>query len=416
MGVFLKLENYNELYHSARQAPIILNLLPTLTTRDRERANALTTHVVNGGDHLAEISCCECEHLKGECNVGMICPRCHTEVMRKHDKDLVPLVWVQRPEGVSKMMNPKVLYILHQTFKKGGFNFIEWCMDRHYTPEAKHPPDLTSFMAAWPGRGYNYFIDNFEGIFDTLTNLKIFRAKRRVIRDLGLVILRNPDSVWSDWIPMPNKSLMVIENTGSDTYLDPVYKLVIDAISSVTGMDTEDKGLSAPQKQHRVARMLLTLREAYEQIYYEVLMRKPGELRKHLSGTRANFCLRHVISSNTKQHEYDTIQIPWCGAISVFRTHLVSMLKARGWSDNAALSLLDQSRQRWSKVVDDLLTELFAQTKDGWFWCTFGRNPTLWRGSLGAMRINSWKKDPADQTITMSILAVRSFNADRTYS
>ena len=115
----------------------------------------------------------------------------------------------------------------------------------------------------------------------------------------------------------------------------------------------------------------------------------------------------------TDKHEYDEIHIPWGVATSVFRYHILNKMLARGMCKtvNEGIAFLNAHAKLYSPVLDGLFEELIAESPYGGIPCSLGRNPSLHRSSLQAVRITKIRKDPDIPTIGISILVVRGLNA-----
>ena len=130
-------------------------------------------------------------------------------------------------------------------------------------------------------------------------------------------------------------------------------------------------------------------------------------------GTRVHFSSRAVISSNTGVHKYDELWIGWGHGVTMLGLHLTNkLMRQHGMSPNQAEALLKEYTAKYHPLLDQLFQELINESRDKGLWCIFERNPSLSRASTQRMKITRIKTDPNDPTITLSILAVKGFNAD----
>jgi hypothetical protein len=74
--------------------------------------------------------------------------------------------------------------------------------------------------------------------------------------------------------------------------------------------------------------------------------------------------------------------------------------------------LFRESALQYNPLLDTLLKELISESPHGGIPVTFGRNPTLARGSIQVLYVTHIKTDPEIITISLSVLVLRGFNAD----
>jgi hypothetical protein len=425
MGSFLRLIDNADAFAEVPN-PIFVNDVGRASREKRAQLEkALTTEVT--GVFTEMPPSCDCEQTTDYSNLGLICTNCNTPVIRSADRDLRSMVWIRRPGGVSKLMNPMFLNMLLKLFKKKNFNYIYYLLDSTYRPNCKTPNDVDELAAKGIKRGYNYFVDNLEFVITALFDMKTFRQKGRDRKSLMRLIKIKRDKILLEQLPLINKSLSVVEKTESDSYVDPTVIMMIDAIRTIQGIDTTERVLGNHAKQQRTAKTLIMLTEAYDEMRYGIILTKKGIVRKNLCGTRTAFSMRFVISSITWPHDYEGIEIPWAGALMMFFLHLVSKLAKRGMSNNECIRRIELARYKFDQELYDLLIEICGEFPVIWDedddeetkakiggrpWTTIGRFPTLKRGSIQAMPILKIKKDPYDQTIGISPLCIKEPNAD----
>ncbi len=415
MGIYLNLVNFNKLIATSETQPIIINDLQTVTEDDKRLLDSLISSRYENTDLFSNEPSCECGTTRGGYNLKMICPNCRTPVRELFDQALKPIVWIRSPNGVASLINPMVWTMLREKFSKsgGGFNLIEWMCNTDYQPSVTRPPEVDEMIELGVERGYNNFVRNFDVYMDILFNLKHFRPKKGKTDDLRELLIKHRDSVFSQFLPLPNKSLMIIENTEVGVFIDPIIVGAMDAICTISGIDTPLSNFTVRQKENRTAKMLALLSDYYYRVYHEILASKNGIFRKNVFGTRNHFSARAVISSNTRAHRYDSLEIAWGQGVTLLKIHLYNKLLDRGFTPNQCGALLQEYTVKYHPLLDELFHELIAESPEGkGLPCTFGRNPSLTRASMQRMYITKVKTDPNDPTITLSILSVKGFNAD----
>jgi len=139
---------------------------------------------------------------------------------------------------------------------------------------------------------------------------------------------------------------------------------------------------------------------------------KEGLSRSHLFAGRLHHTFRGVIVSLTDNHDYDELHIPWSIAVMVLKVHILNKLFRRGYTPKQAFSFINEHIVVYNPLMDEIFQELIAESPYGGIPCTFGRNPTLVRGSIQLFRITKVKTDPEINAISLSVLAIKNPNAD----
>lgn len=413
MGQYLGLMNFNSMLAECKYPPFVLNDHSTVTERDRAIIDRETRTVYVDQDVYSVVPSCGCGKTLYGHNRGAICKHCHTPVVSPHEQVLEPRVWFRSPNGVAKLINPVIFNMMALMFTKSGFNLVEWLCNTDYSPTSTRPDnDIQILSNMGVQRGYNNFVNNFYQYVEILAGLPLYRRVSQ-LEDFLVLIKRHPECVFSTHLPFPNKTLLILENNHTGKWMDPMIESVLDAVCNIQGIDTEVCTLSLRQRENRTAKTIARISQYYYEAYHEWLAKKSGMIRKNAAGTRCHHALRSVISSNTKPHVYDEIEICWNQGITVFEQHLKNKLFAMDWTPDEADAYLKKHTFSYSELLDKMFQELIADTKDAkGFYGIFVRNPTLGRGSTQCMRLTKVKTEVSDPTTTMSILAVKAFNAD----
>jgi hypothetical protein len=301
--------------------------------------------------------------------------------------------------------------MLSKKFSKSSFNFIEWICNTDYHPTSNRPVELGELSFLGIERGYNNFVKNFDAYIKILAGLKRFRMKKGEDDQLLQLLTEQRDCIFSQYLPLPNKTLMVVEDTKVGQFVDPLVTGAVDAIRTISSIDSPLANFTLRQKENRTAKTISMLAAFYYNAYSEIFSQKNGLFRKHIFGTRNHFSARAVITSNTKAHRYDELHIAWGHGVTMMRMHLTNKLMRRGYTPNQVSSLLQEHTVKYSPLLDELFHELIDESPQKGLACIFSRNPSLARGSTQRMFITKVKTDVEDPTITLSILSVKMFNA-----
>ena len=349
----------NKVFSQLSEAPIIINDLINNSEEDKELIKELITTRYSS-DMITLLPSCRCGLTKGEFAVGVNgtckCSFCGTAVKSSIENDIEPTIWFRKPNGVAPLMSPILWIMLKNRFKKSGFNIIQWLTDTTYRPTVKQPTVVTKILEAGVQRGYNNFVENFDAIMTFLFNLKDLKKEDGGF--LQALILENRAHIFSDYIPIPNKSLLIIEKTNVGVYVDPIIVEAVDAIEMLVSIDKNFHDQNPRVKENRTAKAMSKLSDFCEKFYKLNLSPKSGQFRRHIFGTRTNFSFRAVITSLTDTHRYDEIHVPWGIGLTAFRPHLLNKLMKTGMDLNSAIGLLLGHIEKYHPMLDGFLQEI----------------------------------------------------------
>lgn len=413
MPIVQNLFDNDALFKGLKYPPVIINDLQNSTSEDREKIERLITTTYTS-DMVSVLPSCKCGKTKGEFSKNTICESCKTAVSSAIEDTIEPLVWFRRPKGVEKLMAPIVWIMLEKRFNKSKFSVIRWLTDTSYAPQINKPAVMFRIeQEPIIRRGYNYFVNNFYEIISFLLTLKEFRLKHNEHDYLVDFLNRFRSTMFSDYIPLLNKSLLVIEKTSLATYIDSTVPMALDAIEMLVSIDKDFYDKSETTLQNRTARAMYMLSRFFETYFKKIVAGKPGLLRHYIGGSRFDFSARAVISSLTDAHRYDEIEIPWGVGLTIFRPMLINkLIKKNGMLINDAVGLLLTHIGKYHPLLDQYLKEIIAEHPEGRYPVLINRFPSLLQGSIQKVYIPKIKTDPDDRTISLSILIVSAPNAD----
>ncbi len=308
MATGLDLVDFDHLYNvEGRRNKLIINDLPETSEREKARIDNLVYVKFDSNSLLSNLPRCECGECEGEDEVGAECPTCFTIVSNPLEQALEPLAWIRAPDGVDGIPNPVIWTMLTAKFKPNGFDLMRWFCDTNYSEPDREPPELSVIRSWGIERGLNNFIKHFDTIFANLYTLKRYRLKKGEVDPLQQLIREKRHCVFSQYLPLPNRSLLVIEKNNMGIYVDPLINGALDAIRTLTSIDSPLKGYATWIKENRLTKAIVLLSKYFSDLYASKLASKEGVFRKHVFGTRSHFSFRAVISSVTDAHDYETL-------------------------------------------------------------------------------------------------------------
>lgn len=410
MAVYQTIPNLDELARSSKVPIEFVNDLDVLDTEEKREKlqDLISTHYHNS--ELLSLPQCECGY-KLAFEKGTKCELCGGAVTDVQEDIDDTILWLRRPKDSAKLLNPAILMMLKERFKKNGFCVIQYLMDIHYRPTNTNTTVYEGVSKMGFIRGYNYFIENFWTIVDTLLDSKLFASPVKKKDDVALrgLFEKYKDNIFSDVLPLPNKALLVVERTHVSYYVDPNIRKALDAIMSMSGIDSEDSMLTPAKVELRVARCLLTLADFHYSYIKNNLSPKEGVIRRNIFGSRAHFTTRGVITSITKPHDYRVVELPWLLGNAILRPHILNKLKRKGYRLVEAVNFLHRYADTYNDMLSSIHSEIISENITG-IPMLMARNPTLLIGSQMPVRAII-KPDTSDKTIGISILNVNPLNA-----
>jgi hypothetical protein len=363
MPIFQRLVNCDELFNQLTEPPIIINDLSNVSEEDRDNIESIISTRYSS-DMISLLPSCRCGETKGEFSINVICEKCGTSVKSNVESSIEPQVWLRKPTGVNLLMSPIIWTMLKKRFTKSGYNVIQWLCDTTYHTQVKVPPIITKLNTLGLVRGYNNFVDNFDMYMDILFNVNEFKVKKNEVDFLRELITKERHKIFTNYLPLPNKSLLIVEKTKLGIYVDPIIVEAQDAIQMLVSIDRDFHSQNARTKENRTVKALSKLAEFYENYYKTKLTPKSALFRKHVFGSRTVFSARAVITSITDPHRYNDLYVPWGVGVAAFHPHLLNKLRKTGYDLNSALGILDGHVERYHPLIDKFLKELIDETPE----------------------------------------------------
>lgn len=414
MPIYQRVVNFDTMFHQLSLEPVILNDLVNYTEEDRKKIMDLVSQRYSS-DMVSLLPSCSCGATKGEFSKETKCESCGTPVKAQVDDQIEPNVWFRRPNGVDRLLNPAVLMVLREHFKKQNFDVIHWLMDRTYRSNSREPKVIEILKSMGVERGYNNFVQNFNNIIEMLYATKQYNKTAVGENNYILAFLQEyKDSLFSDYLPIVNKIFNIIEETNIARYIDANVFSMIDTVMTMVSIDKDFYDQDSSKKENRTAKALIKLADYYTNYIKNDLSKKSGQFRRHVYGARNDLTVRAVITSITEPHNYSDIYMPWGPSIVLFRPDLINKLMTKsGMDHNSAVGLLMGHITRYHPLIDQYFKELIEEAQGGeGVKVLLNRFPALLQGSIIRERITKIKTNPADQTIGLGILVVRSLNAE----
>lgn len=403
--------------------PTIVNEIDSSTAEGKELLNSIL--ITNyKGDALPILPTCDCGKYQGQRFVGKVCDECSFMVVPATERPIESNVWIQAPEGVKGLINPAFWSMFSKILTFSGTNVLEWMVNSSYRPnnDGLQVFDILSSYVCKNGetfrRGLNNFIENFDGLFTLLLNGKTLRTLAPGQRlKMQEFIRQNRDRIFCQYLPIPNKLAIVLEQTPTGTYSnESPTGTALDAVRSISGIYTKGLHVSQTKKENRCVLAVKQLASYYAIQFKDSLGTKRGWNRKHGVGSRQTHSFRCVISSITEPHHYEECHLPWALSVGVFTVHIANIFLKRGMDPNEIERRLHWAQMHYDPEIDEIFKKIIADSDEMGPAVMINRNPTLSSKSIQLFQVTKIKTDLKDVTMGISVCCLASFNADGTLS
>ena len=415
MSVYFEIEDLDEVAANLSTPPMIVNDLDLDFSTEEGKAE-LARYLTStfDGDTISPIPSCICGHYTGEHRVGRECPKCNVKVMNLVDRPADFSMWVAPPKGVKRLINPEVWTVLNApSVHAKRFSVLEWVCDYFYREKY---PELQKELDAYEQvhkRGLNYFIENFDAVMNFLLGSRLMRFATQARRnDYIRFIERYRSRFFPQMLPVMSRMFIVTENSPMGLYNDDKSREVPDAIYTITSATSMN--LPLKRRESHATKAIVKLAKSHNSTMTKFIGGKWGLIRRQLIGSRLHFTCRAVITSLSEDHRYDELHIPWGIACQLLRYHILAkLLREPGMTPNEAIGFLEDHTLTWHPKLRKIFDELIAEAWEGkGIPLLLQRNPTLTRGSAQLLRVTKIKDNIHDNTISLSVLILKPYNAD----
>lgn len=412
MAISQKLLSMDEFYRSSSGDKLIVNDLSYFDITDIETLNA-NLMTVYESDTLSTVPSCDCGKLKSRYLLNKTCNNCGSVVREAHDK-VEPLLWLKSLDPSIKFINPTFWIMLKKLMHK-DLDLVRWMCDNRYNPPNKLPNYLLGVREILQERTYDSMISKLPDIFVYMKNHADFKKSDDKMLRIDLLLnmyLNQKDKIFSDYLPIVNKKLFVMENTRKGRFTNLAVSEVIDIVM-LWSKTVSTEGLTRKKANQVTGNVISKFATLYYEYFEKYLMKKSGAFRKHVYGARSHFTFRSVIISIAGPHKYNEIFVPWSIGVTAFRPHLLNKLvNKHQFTYKKASRLLYKSVRVYDPLIEQLLNELIAESPyELGIPVILNRNPSLHQASSQRLFISKFHNDPSILTISISTLIAKGPNA-----
>lgn len=423
MGICLREVNHDLNFAIKGKNAIVVNDLDPTLESDREK---LESRIITKYDTqtFSIIPQCNCGYYKNEFKVNEICPICGTPVKSHTDRPIEPEVWIRVPDGVEYFISPSALIKITNAFITKRFDPIRFMLDRGYSvSNMRINPLFQSLSKSGIERGPNSFYHNFDAIIERLSISDVYKGSIQYrIQSflLWLNSIKDRNLIFCKHLPIPNKISSVIEKTAVGNYaFDKSFSNYMEAVNTIKSLKTQIEVPSLRVRENKAVKAMYQLKSHYEYVFRNDLSLKHGWFRKHIFGCRTPFSARCVITSITEPHDYDELHLPYAASLVLLEPSIKNVLLKQGSTAIDIDRRLNRAKSTFDRGLYDIMNKLIEyspyttmlSSKPG-LPCDFQRNPSLKRGSAQFLLITKIKDNLLDNSIGISVLILKSPNAD----
>jgi hypothetical protein len=393
------------------------------------------------GNTLSLIPTCSCGKMTGGYLENSVCRHCNTVVKKPYESD-EPSHYFKAIDETGEFISPIFYYMCNRAFqfafrtksstKQTLFNTMRWLSDPNYRPkkDMSPPPYLHEMASGFPrdyktlkenlgyylGYALNYYESQMSGIRPKETN----HAPKNELKNLINLWNTERDKILSNYMPLPNSDLIILEATKSKIYSTQLYGKVSSIVLDFINIYNDYKDEVDVEKKRRlgiklVSNLTSNMIEVMIEMYTDIIDQKSGVLRKNIYGTRENFNFRFVITP-LLYGDYNHVHVPYLTGLTTYRFHVISkLMNSRNFTYKQADKFITENTITYNPIIGEILKELIrdaAEINGVGLPILISRNPTLHRGSYQLVYITVFKEDVSDVTMSLHITIVQPFNAD----
>lgn len=365
MSITQHILNFDTYFKTTEGDKIIVNDLNYFSIDDLETLNKSLMTIYKNTETLSIKPTCDCGETSGRFKLDKICKTCGTKCIEPHQK-VKPLLWLKSLTKETKFLNP-IVWLMISKYLDNKIDYLRYFCDTKYNPPVKMPAHIIGIKNHVLNnvRTYENTMANLENIF--LYLLEIPNNKKPEtqfeIKNIIEIITKHKDTIFSEYLPIINKKLFVVENTPKGKFINLTNSNIIDAVIVWLKACSEDSILKERQRSNIMGSVMHSISNLYYNTFIDHIDKKSGIFRKNIYGARSHFTFRNVIVSVPGKHKHDELHVPWCVGTTAFRPHLLNKLLKRGYKYSEASMLLFKSVKSYIPLIDELLKELISESK-----------------------------------------------------
>ena len=369
MAVTQNLLSLDAYHRSTPGDKIYVNDLSYFSKKDDERIDQALKTIYNHTDTLSTKPTCDCGKLTGRYLVGRTCPDCGSECKEFFDK-IYPLLWLRSLDPDYRFLNPTYwLMVSSAIYKIKTIDALRWLSDSRYNPNLLKIPDILYDIKDHVlngERNYHNTMSKLPEILTYLINIPKNKnaTKRKIFEQLLEVYYRYKDILFSEYLPIINKKLFVIESTSKGKYVNIISADTIDVVKTWEKLCSQDTVTKAALSNTTGA-VVSKLANLYLAHFTKFVASKSGIFRKNIYGAKSHFAFRCVVVSIAGPHRFDEVVAPWIVGLVTFRPHILNRLVRKGYPYKQASKKIFKACNKFDPEIYEILELLVKETPNG---------------------------------------------------
>lgn len=420
--IYIGFDDFDKRHDSSMDKPVYYNDFDFNVQEEREKVVSMlrTEYQQNT---FSTVASCACGAHKGNYYAGtdFICPEpeCGTPVVKPLSSNFTTKVWLKRPAQISGFINPAIYSILLLSLitKSPKIELMRFWIDKKERAagikllRSKNPKllqQIEDFRASLGIEyGYNSFVENIDDIVMNLLNTKILNANIQKREELAEFWMRYKDRAISNYFPVPNKIMTIVETDKRSKYYAKEQLEVSLQFQTIADLFDEDDARAAKNEEllapvyHKLVDALNVLREV-------TMFGKYGGIRHSAGSGRLPFTGRTIISGESGVCRTDTVILPWIFVSTILDKHLLSWLYRRGYTPIKAREVIVNA----SRTICPIVEEFVSWIEDNhYMMVTAGRQPSIVYLSARTM-FARFNRDINDLSMRIPITTTKPYGAD----
>lgn len=417
MAVTQNLISLDAYFRSIPGQKELINNLPYFSKKASEKLDNMLMTIYDHTDILSTKPRCDCGKLQGRYLVGKDCPDCGTTCKEFFDK-VYPQLWMRSLDPKYRFLNPTFWLMVSSTITKfRTIDALRWLTDTRYNPNMlKIPDELYAIRdnVLDGQRNYHHTMSKLPDILRFLATIPKNKntSKKKIFESLLDMYYKYQDVLFSEYMPILNKKLFVIETTSKGKYVNIISADTIDVVKTWQKLCSQEK-ITETQLSNTTGAVVSKLAGLYLAHYGKFVVSKNGIFRKNIYGAKSHFAFRCVVVSLSGPHRLDEITAPWIVGLTTFRPHVLNRLVKKGYPYKQASMKIFRAANKFDPEIYQILEDLIKESPNGRGIPTIvQRNPSLKTGSALKLYLTKFRDDPNNFTLGISTLVVKCENCD----
>ena len=399
-------------------------------------SQTLCEHIHSYSGDLDFIARCDCDHLVGNFYIGQTCPKCKSVVedgTSVEDSFLNYHTWLRLPKEIKGALSPIAFLVLRSFLKyqkSGGTKYVtEEFTIANADKERKGnyledildvtTPVNPAIGDAIPGKGFNYFYENFDYIMDYFLSRDKKISQKKQAPAIRQWIDKYRDKLFCRHFCVLSNTLhaVISSDTNKESkrkFVDKYTQLSLHAAQTLGYLEFKSK---RRKSMHEIEKKTFSAYQHLMGYYFVVIKTQVGQKkalpRMHLFGSRLHLSFRSVISPITGPHCIDELYVPFSVASNTFRTEILGRLQTHyGMTLSEAYEKQQNSLTMFDEDIYQILCAFINECPYKGVPVLWVRNPVVRVGGVELMFVTKIKPDMRDETISMSALMCPFSNAD----